>query len=271
MPRIVFTLFVFIASPFPAFATWSVVALDQRTGSIVVASATCVPQEAFLRRPSTGLRDIQAIVAPGIGAAAAQAAVDNSRANQRLIFAELMKGTDPAEILELLKQDPNIDVRQFGILDMKGGHAGWSGPRNQASSLHEQGQVEDAGIWYSIQGNILMSDDVVHEAVAAFKTEKGTLTDRVMAAMEAADRKGGDKRCTCETEPKVNAPCDGKTAHVAYILRADQTDKNNESYNDGEYAMYISVTNEDITPTENANPVKTLRLRYDEWKRTHKS
>jgi uncharacterized Ntn-hydrolase superfamily protein len=271
MFRIACALFLLAASPVPASATWSVVALDQKTGTIVIASATCVPQAAFLRRPSTGLRDIQAIVTPGVGAAAAQAAVDNSRANQRLIYAELLKGTDPAQILELLKQDPNVDVRQFGILDMNGRHIGWSGPKNQASALHEQGQVEGTGIWYSIQGNILMSDDVVHDAVAAFKADKGSLTDRVMAAMEAADRKGGDKRCTCETEPKVNAPCDGKTAHVAYILRADKSDKNKESYNDGDYAMYISVTNEDIKPTENANPVKTLRLRYDEWKRTHKS
>src|SRR5436309_7155676 len=271
MRRAVLAWLLVLVSAVPALATWSVVALDRKTGTIVMSSATCVPQAAFLRRPATGLRDIQAIVAPGVGAAAAQAAVDNTRANQRLIYAELLKGTDPAQILELLKQDPNVDVRQFGILDMKGRHVGWSGPKNQASALHEQGQVEGTGIWYSIQGNILMSDDVVHDAVAAFKADKGTLSDRVMAAMEAADRKGGDKRCTCDTEPKVNAPCDRKTAHVAYILRADKTDKNKDSYNDGDYAMYISVTNEDITPTENANPVKTLRMRYDAWKKTHRS
>ncbi len=33
--------------------------------------------------------------------------------------------------------------------------------------------------------------------------------------------------------------------------------------------MYVSVTDEDITPAENANPVKTLRLRYDAWKKAH--
>jgi uncharacterized Ntn-hydrolase superfamily protein len=271
MRRVLAASLLVLVSSVPASATWSVVALDQKTGAVVVASATCVPQAAFLRRPSTGLRDIQAIVVPGVGAAAAQAAVDNTRANQRLIYAELQKGTDPARILELLKQDPQIDVRQFGILDMKGRYAGWSGAKNQAASLHEQGQVEGTGIWYSIQGNILMSDDVVHSAVTALKNEKGSLTDRVMAAMEAADAKGGDKRCTCDTEPKIDAPCDGKTAHVAYMLRADKTDKNMDSYNDGDYAMYINVTNEDIKPTENANPVKTLRMRYDDWKKTHKS
>jgi hypothetical protein len=88
-----------------------------------------------------------------------------------------------------------------------------------------------------------------------------------MAAMETADAKGGDKRCTCATEPKIAAPCDGKTAHVAYILAADRADAAGSSFNDGTYAMYVAVTDEDIKPTENANPVKTLRLRYDAWKK----
>ncbi len=264
---LIFSLAILLAAPVSSFATWSVTALDQRTGQIVAASATCVAQAGFARMNATGLMDIQAIVVPGVGVAAAQAAVDRTRANQKLIYAELANGTDPARILELLQQDPAIDSRQFGILDMKGRHAGWSGSGNQASSLHEQGSVEGTGIWYSIQGNILMSDKVVHAAVAAFSRAGGELTDRVMAAMEAADAEGGDKRCTCDSEPKVSAPCEGKTAHVAYIVRADKTNKNRESYNDGDYAMYISVTNEDIGPTENANPVKTLRARYDSWKK----
>ncbi len=206
---------------------------------------------------------------PRLTDAAAQAAVDNTRANQRLIYAELEKGTDPVQIIELLERDPDFDSRQFEILDMQGRHAGASGSKNQASSLHQQGQIAGTGIWYSIQGNILTSDDVVHMAAAAFTSEKGSLTDRVMAAMEAADRKGGDKRCTCDSEPKVDAPCTTKTAHVSYILRAEKTDRNRQSFNDGDYAMYLSVTNEDIKPTENANPVKTLRMRYDAWKKSH--
>src|SRR5439155_22834415 len=135
MHRALFAWLLVLVSSVPAFATWSVVALDQKTGTIVVASATCVAQAAFLRRPATGLRDIQAIVAPGVGAAAAQAAVDNTRANQRLIYVELLKGTDPAQILELLRQDHDIDIRQFGILDMQGRRAGWSGAKNQPSAL----------------------------------------------------------------------------------------------------------------------------------------
>ena len=56
---------------------------------------------------------------------------------------------------------------------------------------------------------------------------------------------------------------------MAYILRAEASDPHTGGVNDGKYAMYISVTNEDILPAENANPVKTLRLRYDAWKKAH--
>jgi uncharacterized Ntn-hydrolase superfamily protein len=251
----------------PASATWSVIAVDQKDGQVVIASATCVAQEGFAKFPAKGLMDVQAIVVPGRGVAAAQAGVDNTRANQRLVYAELQKGTEPKQIIELLRADPQIDRRQFGIVDLQGRMAGFSGQRNNAASLDRQDSVPGTGIFFSIQGNILMSDEVVTAAMDAFKSADGSLADRVMAAMETADAKGGDKRCTCDTEPKPAATCTAKTAHVAYILAADKDDSSGESFNDGTYAMYISATNADITPAEDANPVKTLRLRYDRWKK----
>ena len=256
-------LLVILLSASPAEATWSVIALDRGTGTVVVSSATCVPQARLERFPAKDLRDIQAIVVPGVGVAAAQAGVDRTRANQTLIYAELQKGTAPAAIVAMLKEDPDVERRQFGILDMHGRSAGYSGVKNGQASLDRQGQVPGSGIHYSIQGNILKSDEVVEAAVQAFVAAAGSLTDRVMAAMEAADAKGGDSRCSCESEPKIDAPCDGRTAHVAYILRAEKGDRRGQSFNDGDYAMYISVTDADIRPTENANPVKTLRMRYD--------
>ena len=249
-----------------ASATWSVIALDRKTGIIVVASATCVAQRSFASFPAKDLRDVQAIVVPGKAVAAAQARVDNTRANQRLVFAELQKGTAPEQILELLKQDAAIAGRQFGIVDMQGRMAGFSGSSNGKVSLDRQGQVKGTEIYYSIQGNILASEAVILDAVQAFTDASGELTDRVMAAMEAADAKGGDRRCSCEQGPKIDAPCTAKTAHVAYLLSADPADRNGESYNDGQYQLYLSVTDQDIKPDENANPVKTLRLRYDRWK-----
>lgn len=247
-------------------ATWSVIAVDTRTGRVVIASATCVPQVRLLNFPAKGLMDIQAIVAPGVGVAAAQAGVDRTRANQLLIYREIKKGTHPAEILEMLKQDERIESRQFGIVDLQGRYTGFSGSGNGQASLSVQDSVAGTGIYFSIQGNILASDAVVHDAVQAFKADGGSITDRVMAAMAAADAAGGDRRCTCESEPVLDVPCDSKNAHVAYILAADPDDAEGESFNDGNYSMYINVTDQDIVDGENANPVITLQMRYDRWK-----
>ena len=248
-----------------AFATWSVIAVDQKSGQIVVASATCVPQSNFLIRPAKGLMDLQAVVVPGKGVAACQANIDNTRMNQQLVFQELQKGTEPARIIEMLKRDPDMETRQFGILDLKGRSAGFNGKNNSSASLYVPGHVGD--YYFQVQGNTLFSDQVAYEAALAFTRATGTLADRVMAAMEAADAKGGDKRCNCETDPRPAAPCDGKTAHVAYILIANKDDVTESSHNQGTYYAYLRVTDEDIRPSENANPVKTLRMRYDAWKR----
>ena len=264
--RILSTLVLLALSPSLLSATWSVIAVDTRTGQVIIASATCVAQGRFAGFPAEGLMDIQAIVVPGVAVAAAQAGVDNTRENQRLIYRELKAGTPPDEIIGMLSEDPYFERRQFGIVDLQGRCAGHSGSGNGAASLHVADSVPDQGIYFSIQGNILASDDVVHMAVAAFKSEGGTMADRVMAAMEAADAEGGDRRCTCESEPVLEVPCDGKTSHVAYILVADTDDTEGESFNDGEYSLFINVHDQNIGPGENANPVRTLRMRYDRWK-----
>lgn len=256
-------------TPAVAQATWSVIALDRATGRMVVSSATCVSQAALRGFPAKGLMDVQAIIAPGFGVAAAQAGVDRTRANQSLIHAELKKGTHPSEILAMLTADPGIQNRQFGIIDLQGRVAGFSGARNLAASLAVQGQVAGTEIYYAIQGNILASNEVVQAAVRAFEGASGALEDRVMAAMEAADAAGGDRRCTCSTPPvpeTVNA-CTTRTAHVAYLTIADRNSTDGTSFNDGRYVVTIDVTDENIKPEEDANPVKTLRMRYDLWRR----
>ncbi len=269
MHRLALSSLFLLATASPALATWSVIAVDGRTGEVAISSATCVPQERFAGFPAKGLMDVQAIIVPGKGVAAAQAGVDRTRANQKLIYAEIHKGTDPRQIIARLKADPDIETRQFAIVDMQGRMAGFSGQKNNAASLDRQDRVPGTDIYFSVQGNILMSDEVVAAAMEAFKAASGTLADRTMSAMEAADAKGGDKRCTCESEPKVNAACDGKTAHVAYIVSAGKTDAPGSSFNDGRYAMFIDVANTEIKPDENANPVKTLRMRYDAWRKEH--
>jgi Family of unknown function (DUF1028) len=272
MRRMLCVIALFAAAPSPAFATWSVVAVDRSTGRVVIASATCVDQNDEF------LKGVQAVVVPGKGVAACQAAVDSTHQNQMLVFQELQKGTDPKRIIDLLSVDPAFQSRQFGILDLQGRRAGHSGLTNGFVSQDLQGQVPGTEVFYSIQGNILRPGLVVPNAVQAFINTNGAITDRVMAAMEAADGSGGDSRCTCPPWPtdgsKPAIPCDGKTSHVAYILMAEKNDTNGDSHNNGKYTMYINVAQPAgdhgpnvIKPGENLNPVKALRMRYDEWRK----
>lgn len=268
-------LLVFVSvlcAPSSAFATWSVIAVDRATGRVVIASATCVD------RDDQFLMGVQAVVVPGKGVAACQAAVDQTHQNQMLVYQELQKGTDPKVIIEMLSKDPAFQTRQFGILDLQGRRAGHSGLGNGYVSQDIQGQVANTEIFYSIQGNILRPGQVVPNAVQAFLKAGGAITDRVMAAMEAADGSGGDSRCTCPPWPddgsKPAIPCDGRTAHVAYILMAEKGDTGGDSHNNGKYAMYLTVSQPApdhgpnvIRAGENLNPVKTLRMRYDEWRK----
>jgi len=260
-----------LACSSPAFATWSIVAVDRATARVVIASATCVD------RDDDFLKGVQAVIVPGKGVAACQAAVDNTHQNQMLVFQELQKSADPKQIIDLLSNDPAFQSRQFGIVDLQGRRAGHSGLTNGYVSQDMQGQVAGTEIFYSIQGNILRPGRVVPNAVQAFVHATGAITDRVMAAMEAADGSGGDSRCSCPPWPEDGGrpaiPCDGKTAHVAYILMAERSDTNGDSHNNGKYAMYIDVSQpapdhaRGITAGENLNPVKTLRLRYDAWRK----
>lgn len=272
MRRTVLFLVCLLTFPSSAFATWSVIAVDRATGRVVIASATCVD------RDDQFLMGVQAVVVPGKGVAACQAGVDGTHQNQMLVFNELQKGTDPNVIIELLSKDPAYQSRQFGILDLQGRMAGHSGLSNGYVSQDTQGQVPGTEIFYSIQGNILRPGRVVPNAVQAFINTSGSITDRVMAAMEAADGSGGDSRCTCPPWPtdgsKPKIACEERTSHVAYILMAEPKDSNGDSHNNGKYTMYITASQpgadkgpHQIKEGENLNPVKTLRMRYDAWRK----
>ena len=279
MRKTVFLLWWWLAFQAPALATWSVIAVDRGTGRVVIASSTCTgATDDFLK-------DVQAVVVPGKGVAACQAGVDSAtHQNQTLVYEELQRGTAPARIVEMLSQDPGFQTRQYGIVDLQGRMAGHSGLTNGFVTQDLHGQVAGTEIFYSIQGNILRSGGVVPSAVKAFVAAGGGVTNRVMAAMEAADAAGGDSRCTCQA-PAVPAgsasiPCTNRTTLVAYILAADPQDPNGpadqaNSHNNGKYAMYVTLSqpshgpNFQIKPGENLNPVKTLRMRYDAWLKAH--
>ncbi len=272
MRRFLCVLLLTVLVESTAWATWSIVAVDRNTGRVVIASATCAASTTPDR-----LKVLQAVVVPGKGVAACQAGVDPTHRNHMVVFDGLQNGTHPSEIIRMLESDPDIERRQFGIVDLQGRSAGRSGSSNGQISLDVQGEVPAANIFYSVQGNSIARPAAMIEAARVLAETPGPITDRVMAAMEKADSLGGDRRCTCDREPLADAPCSGKTAHVAYILAADPdnalgTHVGNppedriQPWNDGDYALFITVIPTTTEPHEDGNPVRTLRMRYDEWK-----
>ncbi|MDA0330024.1 MAG: DUF1028 domain-containing protein [Gemmatimonadetes bacterium] len=272
MRRYLLTLAGFLTfAPAPVAATWSIIAIDRTTGRVVISSATCAATAP------NQLKLLQAIVVPGVAVAAAQAGVDRTHENQKLIFRELERGTPPADIIRMLEEDPNIERRQFGIIDLQGRGAGRSGSGNGAVSMDLRGESDDGIIW-GVQGNIIATEEALTAAATIMQHGPGSIIDRVMLAMEVADARGGDRRCTCDSEPLPEmAPCNGKTAHVSYLLAADPDDAQGEfaanhpeqmdaPYNTGDYYLYLMVVPTNTTPEEDANPVRTLRMRYDAWK-----
>ena len=263
-----------VAAPASAFATWSIIAVDQDTGRVSMGTASCVDN------PKDGeFREFTSVIAPGVGVAACQAGVDRTYASQNFIYEELKKGTDPKLILEKLAHtDPDYQRRQFAIVDLKGRMAAHTGLDNSYVAQDFQGQVPGTHIFFSVQANTMRAGKVVPNAVQAFLKTKGALSDRVMAAMDAADGSGGDARCTCPPYPtdgsKPAIPCTNRSALAGWVIMATPDNKNVATRNDGNYALYLTVIQpgegrgpNQVQPGEDLNPAKTLRLRYDAWRK----
>ena len=291
MRRLLLALAVLLVLPSKAWATWSIIAIDRATGRVVISSSTCAANAP------DNLKLLQAIVIPGVGVAAAHAGVDGQHANQKLIFEQMRQGTDPAEIIRLLEAqeaargNTGMPGRQFGIIDMQGRTAGFSGASNGNFSRHYLGISDDGKLVYGVQGNIIKTEEALSQAAQLMKTDRSEMLDRVMLAMEKANSLGGDSRCTCTSGGGgaiPGLPCTNRTTSVGYILAADPTDArgtyaelhpqiagvsllpNNQRdlrapWNDGDYYLYIGVYPGNFRPNEDAAPVCTLRLRYDAW------
>ena len=256
------TAAVFVLSPSWAHATWSVAAADTTTREVAIATATCVSQSVFDHSPFKGLPDIQAVVAPGAGVAAAQAQSDPTRRDQALIREQLQMGAAPAEIVRILQaKGAAVAERQFGVVDVQGRAAAFSGDAIPPEAAARQGRAGGGRFAYAVQGNTLRSPAVVGDAAHAFETARGGLAGRVVAALYAGDLAGGDRRCSCETAPLPTGPCKRRNALIAYLIVAKPQDQPGA---DGRpaYAMSIYVTDENTTKTESPDPVETLRTRF---------
>lgn len=165
------------ADRWPRVATFSIVAFDPATGSLGVAV-----QSKFLA--------VGAVVPwarAGVGAVATQA-LANTRFGPRGLEL-LEQGLSPDEVgRRLLAEDEGREDRQFGIVDAHGRSFAFTGSR----CFQWAGHVTGPG--FAAQGNILAGPAVVEAMAEAFQATTGDLAARLVAALHAGQRAGGDRR-----------------------------------------------------------------------------
>ncbi len=164
----------------PVYSTFSLCAIDPASGESGVIVTTRVP---FVGRAVPWVR-------AGVGAVATQAATVVEYGRRGLDLLE--QGAAPQQALErLLSDDPQRERRQLGMIDMQGRTAAHTGKENGVWAGSKQGKN------YTVQGNILVGPEVVDAVAAHFESTEGLalpLAERLILALEAGQKKGGDKR-----------------------------------------------------------------------------
>ena len=142
------------AWPSPAWATWSVIAVDRSTGRVVIASATCVD------RDDQFLMGVQAVVVPGKGVAACQAARGCHAREPDAGLPGTAEGHRSGAHHRDAQRRSCVPERGSSASSIcRAGRAGHSGLGNGYVSQDIQGQVPGTEIYYSIQGNILRAGE----------------------------------------------------------------------------------------------------------------
>jgi len=204
------------------YGTFSIVAVDPETDEFGVAVASRVLDVGY----------IVPWVAAGVGAVATQAYSNPYIGPWAL--DELSKGNSAAEVMRaVLERDTMPEDRQIGIVDKTGesvSHTGknttaWAGHRNMPN--------------VAVQGNILTGPEVVDSMLAAYNRTEGPLAGRLLSALEAGDKAGGDSR--------------GKQSASLVVVT--------------KRGGYLGVDDRlvDLKVVDNQEPVNELRRQYELW------
>jgi uncharacterized Ntn-hydrolase superfamily protein len=198
-------------------ATFSILGYDPATGEIGGA----VQSRVF----SVGNGVLWAEA--GTGVAATQAIVDVSYGPQALNLLRL--GYAPDKIVKMIHEsDPDPDParwskegRQFAVMNTKGEYAAYTGPKATPWAGNKGGKFCTA------QGNILAGEGVVNGMVEAFENTSGHLSLRLLAALDAGQQAGGDKRGMQSAAMFIVKKDGGVWLHNDVVLRL-QVDDNPE-------------------------------------------
>jgi uncharacterized Ntn-hydrolase superfamily protein len=198
--------------PVPVGMTWSIVAFDTASQAFAVAITT----RAF----AIGARSPH--VRAGVGAVATQS-ITNPYLGPRVLDA-LARGAAPAEAIETaLSGDEGRHLRQVHAVDRHGRAAAWTGRHC----------VEWAGdrtaVGFSVAGNMLAGEAVVGATFQSFAANGDvSFAERLVAALEAGEAAGGDRRgrqsaallvATAEDFPDINLRVDDHVEPLAELRR----------------------------------------------------
>jgi uncharacterized Ntn-hydrolase superfamily protein len=173
----------------PIIATFSIVARDPQNGDLGVAVAS-----KFL-----AVGSVVPWARAGAGAIATQALANVAYGPDGLALLERGHAAEQA-LDELLAGDEQRAHRQIGLVDLRGSAAAHTG----SACMDWAGHLVGPG--FAAQGNILAGAQVVQAIADAFTQAQGELAERLLAALQAGDTAGGDRR--------------GRQSAALYVARA---------------------------------------------------
>jgi uncharacterized Ntn-hydrolase superfamily protein len=168
----------------PPVATFSILGFDPDTrevGGAVQSRVFSVGPAVLFAEADVGVVATQAIVDVSYGPKALALLRDGLRPEQ-VVKKVLESDTDPHP------KDWSKESRQFAVMDARGKSVAHTGPKATAWAGHKGGKFCTA------QGNVLEGPKVVEAMIGAFEKTKGHLSFRLVAALEAGQAAGGDKR-----------------------------------------------------------------------------
>ena len=191
------------------FHTFSIAAIDPRTGEVGVAVTTRVPCVG------NGVPWVRV----GVGAVATQANTRTEYGNE--LLDALARGQSPEEALrQLTARDTAAQSRQIGVISKDGRVAQHTGTGTTAWAGHRTGPN------YVTQGNTLVGAEVLEAVAASFEKSAGEprhLADRLIDAIAAGHALGGDKRhglrqsaavVVADPRPGRSRRTDGQSANI---------------------------------------------------------
>lgn len=206
-------LSIFIASSNFLFSqdTFSIVAVDSVTGEVGSAGASCVD----LFQAGLPTDDFLGVLVPGVGAINTQAYY--LVANQNNATNKMQQGFTPTQIIQWLVANDvqgNSAIRQYGITSLIDGSPQAAAHTGTATNNYKNHIL---GPNYSIQGNILLGQQILDSMESRFLAEEGDLACKLMAALQGANIIGADTRCAAN----------GTSSLFAFVKVAQPTDAMN--------------------------------------------